>query len=89
LGNYPLTDFTNPKARQFWQDGVAKLLKLGVAGFKLDRSEDDIPESGPGKVFDGRSVRENRNAYPVRYLQAVFFPTGAQFSSIFERIQRQ
>ncbi len=72
MGNYPLVDFTNPKARQFWQDGVAKLLKLGVAGFKLDRSEEDIPESGPGKVFDGRSVRENRNAYPVMYLQAAF-----------------
>ena len=70
--NYPLVDFTNPKARQFWQDGVAKLLKLGVAGFKMDRSEEDIPDSGPGKVFDGRSVRENRNAYPVMYLQAAF-----------------
>lgn len=71
-GNYPLVDFTNPKARQFWQDGVARLLKLGVAGFKLDRSEEDIPDSGPGKVFDGRSVRENRNAYPVMYVQAAF-----------------
>jgi alpha-D-xyloside xylohydrolase len=72
MSNYPLVDFTNPKARQFWQDGVGKLLKLGVAGFKLDRSEEDIPESGPGKVFDGRSVRENRNAYPVMYVQAAF-----------------
>jgi alpha-D-xyloside xylohydrolase len=72
MGNYPLVDFTNPKARKYWQDGVAKLLKLGVAGFKMDRSEEDIPESGPGKVFDGRSVRENRNAYPVMYLQAAY-----------------
>ncbi len=71
-GNYPLVDFTNPKARKFWQDGVAKLLKLGVAGFKMDRSEEDIPESGPGRVFDGRSVRENRNAYPAMYAQAAF-----------------
>jgi len=71
-GNYPLVDFTNPRAKKFWQDGVAKLLKLGVAGFKLDRSEEDIPESGPGKVFDGRTVRENRNAYPVMYAQAAY-----------------
>ena len=46
--------------------------KLGVAGFKLDRSEENIPESGPGKVFDGRSVRENRNAYPAMYVQAAY-----------------
>src|SRR5215467_11870974 len=68
--NYPLADLTNPAARKYWQDGVAKLLKIGVAGFKLDRSEEDIPDDGPDKVFDGRSIRENRNAYPVMYLQA-------------------
>ncbi len=70
--NYPLADFTNPEAKKYWQDGVAKLLKLGVAGFKMDRAEEDIPESGPHKVFDGRSVRENRNAYPVMYLKAAY-----------------
>ena len=70
--NYPLVDFTNPDAKKFWQDGVAKLLKMGVAGFKLDRSEEDIPESGPYKVFDGRSVRENRNAYPPMYVKAAY-----------------
>jgi len=70
--NYPLVDFTNPEAKKYWQDGVAKLLKLGVAGFKMDRSEENIPENGSDKVFDGRSVRENRNAYPVMYLQAAY-----------------
>jgi alpha-glucosidase (family GH31 glycosyl hydrolase) len=70
--NYPLADFTNPEAKKYWQDGVAKLLKLGVAGFKMDRAEEDIPESGPYKVFDGRSVRENRNDYPVMYLKAAY-----------------
>jgi alpha-D-xyloside xylohydrolase len=70
--NYPLTDFTNPEAKKYWQDGVAKLLKLGATGFKLDRSEENIPESGPYHVFDGRSVRENRNAYPVMYVQAAY-----------------
>jgi alpha-glucosidase (family GH31 glycosyl hydrolase) len=70
--NYPLVDFTNPDARAFWQSGVEKLLKMGVAGFKLDRAEENIPESGPAKVFDERSIRENRNAYPAMYVEAAY-----------------
>jgi alpha-D-xyloside xylohydrolase len=70
--NYPMVDFTNPEAKKYWQDGVAKLLKLGVTGFKLDRAEEDIPENGPYKIFDGRSIRENRNAYPPMYLKATY-----------------
>jgi alpha-glucosidase (family GH31 glycosyl hydrolase) len=70
--NYPLVDFTNPAAKAYWQDGVAKLLKMGIAGFKLDRSEENIPETGPLKVHDGRSIRENRNAYPAMYVQAAY-----------------
>jgi alpha-D-xyloside xylohydrolase len=70
--NYPLCDFTNPKAKAYWQNGFAKLLKLGVAGFKLDRAEEGIPENGPFKVHDGRSIRENRNAYPPMYLKAAY-----------------
>lgn len=70
--NYPLVDFTNPAAKKYWQDGVAKLLKMGVAAFKLDRSEEDIPENGPYKIFDGRSIRENRDAYPPMYVKAAY-----------------
>ncbi len=70
--NYPMVDLTNPEAKKYWQSGVAKFLKMGVAGFKLDRGEEDIPENGPYKVFDGRSIRENRNAYPPMYAQAVY-----------------
>jgi alpha-D-xyloside xylohydrolase len=70
--NYPMVDLTNPAAKAYWQDGIAKLLKLGVAGFKLDRAEENIPESGPYKVFDGRTIRENRNAYPAMYVKAVY-----------------
>jgi alpha-D-xyloside xylohydrolase len=70
--NYPMVDLTNPAARTYWQDGIAKLLKLGVAGFKLDRGEEDIPETGPYKIFDGRTIRENRNAYPPMYVKAVY-----------------
>jgi alpha-D-xyloside xylohydrolase len=70
--NYPMVDLTNPKAKAYWQAGVEKLLKLGVAAFKLDRAEEDIPESGPFTVFDKRSIRENRNAYPAMYLKSVY-----------------
>ncbi|MEY4386536.1 MAG: hypothetical protein RLY20_1819 [Verrucomicrobiota bacterium] len=70
--NYPLVDYSNPEARKFWQDGVAKLLKLGVAGFKLDRGEEGIPDDGPFKIHDGRSLREQRNNYPVMYLKATY-----------------
>jgi alpha-glucosidase (family GH31 glycosyl hydrolase) len=70
--NYPLADFSNPDAKQYWQDGVAKLLKLGVAGFKLDRAEEGIPDGGPYTIHDGRSLRLQRNNYPVMYAQAAY-----------------
>jgi alpha-D-xyloside xylohydrolase len=70
--NYPMVDFTNPEAKNYWQQGVAKLLKLGVAAFKLDRGEENIPEKGDYRVFDGRSIRENRNAYPEMYVRAAY-----------------
>jgi alpha-D-xyloside xylohydrolase len=70
--NFPMVDLTNPAAKSYWQNGIAKLLRLGVAGFKLDRGEEDIPEEGPYKVFDGRTIRENRNAYPAMYVKAVY-----------------
>ena len=70
--NYPTIDLTNPAAKSFWQEGVAKLLKLGVAAFKLDRGEEDMPDNGPFKVFDGRSIRENRNAYVAMYVKATY-----------------
>lgn len=72
LNNYPTIDLTNPAAKAFWQAGVAKLLKLGVAAFKLDRGEEDMPDDGPFKVFDGRSIRENRNAYVALYVKAAY-----------------
>jgi alpha-glucosidase (family GH31 glycosyl hydrolase) len=58
-----MVDITNPAARRFWQDGIATLLRQGVAGFKLDRGEENIPNDGPHTVSDGRSIRELRNGY--------------------------
>ena len=70
--NYPMVDFTNPEAKAYWQRGVGKLLDLGVAAFKLDRGEEGIPDDGLPPVFDGRSLREQRNAYPAMYVQAAY-----------------
>jgi alpha-glucosidase (family GH31 glycosyl hydrolase) len=69
--NYPLADLSNPAAKAYWQSGIEKLLKLGVAGFKLDRGEEQIPDRGPFKRFDGKSIRENRNPYVAMFAQAV------------------
>ncbi len=71
LNNYPMVDLSNPAAKAYWQAGIEKLLKLGVAGFKLDRGEEEIPNDGPYKRFDGKSIRENRNGYMALYAQAV------------------
>jgi len=70
--NYPMVDMTNPAAKAYWQEGLAKLFTLGVAAYKLDRGEENIPETGPYKVFDGRSIRENRNAYLPMYVKAAW-----------------
>ncbi len=70
--NYPLIDLTNPAGQAFWQEGVDRLLQLGVAGFKLDRSEENIPEPGLERLSDGRTIRESRNDYPVMFVRTAY-----------------
>jgi alpha-D-xyloside xylohydrolase len=70
--NFPMVDLSNPDAKAYWQAGIEKLLKLGVAGFKLDRGEENIPDDGPFKIFDGRTIRENRNGFMKMYVKAVY-----------------
>lgn len=73
IDHSPLVDFTNPEARRWWQvEGLAKMLKQGVAGFKLDRSEELVPYDRTHRVHDGRINRENHNDYPVQYVRATY-----------------
>jgi len=67
-----LLDFTNPDMRAWWQqNGIEKMLKQGVDGFKLDRSEELVTASRNIMLWDDRSSREVHNEYPVLYVQTV------------------
>lgn len=70
--NAALLDFTNAEACQWWQtNGIEKMLNQGIDGFKLDRSEELVPESMEIFTYDGRTSREVRNEYPVLYVKTV------------------
>jgi alpha-D-xyloside xylohydrolase len=65
-----LIDFTNPDAVAWWQRHLKKVIDVGVAGFKLDRSEEIVPNSYEQKTHSGMTTREMHNAYPVMYAKA-------------------
>jgi len=64
-------DFTNPAATAWWQDKLRKLVETGVAGFKLDRGDEEVPNRIDLRTADGRTTREIRNDYPRLYAAAV------------------
>jgi alpha-glucosidase (family GH31 glycosyl hydrolase) len=71
--NAALIDFTNPSACKWWQEkGIKKMLLEGVNGFKLDRSEELIPETYEQLFYDGRTAKQVRNEYPLLYVKTVY-----------------
>jgi len=59
-----IIDFTNPAAVDWWSAKIERLVRMGLAGLKLDRGDEDTPSAGADVYFDGRTGRELHNAYP-------------------------
>jgi len=67
-GRGGLIDFTNPDAVKWWQNQVAKVVDMGVDGFKLDDGE-HLPEDA--YLFNGKRGYQVKN-YPLLYHKAVY-----------------
>ena len=68
-GTGSLIDFTNTRAKQWWQDQVRKAIQAGADGFKDDDAEGNF--LGAVKFADGSDVRVMRNKYAVLYNNAM------------------
>jgi alpha-D-xyloside xylohydrolase len=64
-----LIDFTNPKAKRWWQDQVRQAIAAGADGFKDDDGEGSF--LGDVKFADGTDPRLMRNRYAVLYNNAM------------------
>jgi alpha-D-xyloside xylohydrolase len=69
-GQGSLIDFTNPRAKQWWQDQLRLAIAAGADGFKDDDAEGSYitPDL---KFSDGTDPRLMRNRYATLYNQAV------------------
>ncbi len=65
-----IVDFTNPKAKKWYQDHLRRLLDMGVDSFKTDFGE-RIPVKDV-VYFDGSDPLKMHNYYTQIYNQAVF-----------------
>lgn len=66
-------DLTDPACVSWWQGHLKEVALQGVAGFKLDRGEEMVPEGVifDGVYHDGTPYRAGRNPYPTWYARAV------------------
>jgi alpha-D-xyloside xylohydrolase len=62
--DYRYIDFLNPAARQWWQGEIAKGIKAGLRGFKLDAGQ-DLPEDVV--LFGGIKGKDAHNSYAYYY----------------------
>jgi alpha-D-xyloside xylohydrolase len=71
-GNLPyedaMLDFSNPAAVTWYQEHLAKLLKMGVGAIKVDFGE---AAPNAGLYASGRTGFYEHNLYPLRYNKAV------------------
>jgi len=69
-----LIDFTNEEAcKWLGENGPAKLAKMGIKGFKLDRADGEkLLDSLNLKTFIGTTYRENYNDFPRQYVKAAY-----------------
>lgn len=59
-----IIDYTNPAAVAWWAEKMKALVRMGVAGFKIDRGDEDTPSADTDVYWDGRTGSEIKNAYP-------------------------
>jgi alpha-D-xyloside xylohydrolase len=64
-----LIDFTNPSAKNWWQDQVRQAIKAGADGFKDDDAEGNF--QGDVKFADGTNKLLMRNRYGMLYNNAM------------------
>jgi len=67
-----LLDFSNPDAVEWWGVYLATVIDDGVDAFKLDRSEELMPDSREIVLHSGNTAREEHNRYPLRYIRGAF-----------------
>ncbi|MDX1618537.1 MAG: glycoside hydrolase family 31 protein, partial [Balneolaceae bacterium] len=67
-----LLDFSNPDAVEWWGDYLGSVIDDGVDAFKLDRSEELMPDSRDVELYNGNSAREEHNNYPLLYIRETF-----------------
>ncbi len=66
-----LIDYYNPAAMKWWEEILKeRLIAMGIAGFKMDRSEELITRIDTATLPDGRKVHNVRNIYPELYIKA-------------------
>ena len=68
-GTGSLIDFTNQRAKQWWQDQVRQAIHAGADGFKDDDAEGNFV--GDAKFADESDPRIMRNRYAVLYNNAM------------------
>ncbi|MGC9530344.1 MAG: glycoside hydrolase family 31 protein [Candidatus Bipolaricaulaceae bacterium] len=72
LPDVALVDFTRPPAREWWQALLAPRVGEGIAGFKLDRGDEKVPDGVlfGGRYADGTPYRAGHNPYPAWFASA-------------------